>query len=87
MQTVYNITQVGDRKEDRSSRNTQYMWAMVIRMLCFAAAIITTGILQLILLLASLILPWVAVVIANAGRENGYKENNMPLEKPNSLES
>ena len=43
---------------------------MTFRTLCFGGAVLTEGTVRWSLLAGSLILPWVAVVLANASREN-----------------
>ncbi len=60
---------------------------MSIRMVCFVAALLTDGPIRWVLLVGSLVLPWVAVVLANAGRENRL-EKGEPAEiaRPYTLE-
>ncbi len=48
---------------------------MGFRMVTFLAAIVTEGWVRWVLLGASLLLPWIAVVVANAGRESGKRAN------------
>jgi hypothetical protein len=48
-------------------------------MACFGAALVTDGIWRWVFLVGSLVLPWVAVVLANAGRENRL-ERDIPTE-------
>lgn len=77
---VHRITNVSDgMKAQQQNRSRKYMWSMGIRMFCFGAALVTDGVLRLILLVGSLVLPWVAVVLANAGRENRL-ERDTPTE-------
>ena len=45
---------------------------MVIRTACFIGAIFTDGILRWVLIAGSLILPYIAVVVANAGQEQSF---------------
>ena len=59
---------LSDEQHDRSKR---YMWSMSLRMICFVGALLVDGPLRWGLLAGSLVLPWVAVVVANAGRESG----------------
>lgn len=56
---------------NQADRSRRYMWSMSIRMACFVAALWVDGPLRWVLLAGSLVLPWVAVVVANAGREGG----------------
>jgi hypothetical protein len=64
------ITQVqrGISDEQRGRRD-RYMIGMTIRTICFVGAILASGSLQWILLAGALFLPYIAVFIANAGRE------------------
>ena len=54
---------------NQADRSRRYMWSMAIRMGCFVAALWVDGPMRWVLLAGSLVLPWVAVVVANAGRE------------------
>jgi hypothetical protein len=56
-------------KEDIRGRERRYLVSMGIRTACFVAAFITDGIARWLLIVAAVILPYIAVVIANAGRE------------------
>jgi fatty acid desaturase len=72
---VYSISSVGmSTSDDQASRNRRYMLSMSIRVICFAAAVWVEGWLRWVLLAGSLVLPWIAVVVANAGRENGRNQ-------------
>lgn len=68
--TNYVITSVqrGISDEQRARRD-RYMVGMSIRTICFVGAIFATGILRWILLAGAIFLPYIAVFIANAGRE------------------
>lgn len=68
---VYRIT--GARtplSEDVGAREKRYVIQMSIRAVCFILAIVVSGPLRYVLLVAAVILPYVAVVGANAGRGN-----------------
>jgi hypothetical protein len=56
---------------EQLDRSKRYMWSMALRMACFIGALVVDGPLRWVLLAGSLVLPWVAVVVANAGRESG----------------
>lgn len=58
-------------KDDQDTRVRKYMLSMSLRMACFIGALVVEGPMRWVLLAGSLVLPWVAVVIANAGRESG----------------
>jgi hypothetical protein len=71
---VYSISDAQPSlSDDQDARHRRYMYSMILRMVCFGGALLVEGPLRWILLLGSLVLPWVAVVIANAGRETVRK--------------
>ena len=73
---VYRITNA-DRglTEDQAGRQRRYLISMGIRTVCFLGAILTSGPLRWILFSFALVLPYIAVVMANAGRErNKYAD-------------
>lgn len=85
---VYKISGAGaGLAGDQQSRSRRYMWSMAIRMLCFGLALISQGVLQWIFLLGSLVLPWIAVVIANAGRENRLQAEPYSYESGREIEA
>jgi hypothetical protein len=56
------------RDEDIAARQKRYLLAMGFRTLCFVAAIFVTPVwLRVVLIIGALVLPYVAVVMANAG--------------------
>jgi hypothetical protein len=67
---VYRITTA--RKSvaaDQATRVRGYVISMSIRIACFALAILTTGVLRWFFVAGALIIPYLAVVYANGGRE------------------
>lgn len=54
---------------DISRRTRRYLIQMGIRTACFLLAIVVPGVLRWVLLGAAVVLPYVAVLFANAGRE------------------
>ncbi len=67
---VYRITGAQTSLSDEQrGRARRYLWSMGVRTACFLAAIVAHGWLRWILVLAALVLPWMAVVTANVGRE------------------
>ncbi len=67
---VYRITEAQTPlSEDQRNRTRRYLWSMGIRTVCFLGAIAAHGPLRWVLILAALVLPWVSVISANAGRE------------------
>lgn len=65
---VITSVQRGISDEQRGRRD-RYLLGMTIRTTCFVGAILTSGMLQWLLLAGALFLPYIAVFIANAGRE------------------
>ena len=64
------------RQDDRRERMRRYLLSMGIRTLCFVLAVVTLGVLHWtvvgwMLVIAAVILPYIAVVIANATRSQG----------------
>jgi len=68
---VFNITaaQRGLSKE-QTSRTRRYLVSMAIRTACVLAAIVVPGWPRWVLIAGAVTLPYLAVVIANGGREN-----------------
>lgn len=67
---VYRIS--GARKglsEDVQGRQRRYVVSMSIRTVCFLLAVLLSGPVRWVMLAAALFLPYIAVVVANAGRE------------------
>ena len=59
------------RSVDIRRREVRYLTSMGIRTLCFVGAFVASGPLRWILVVAAVILPYVAVVIANATDRRG----------------
>ena len=55
--------------QDQEGRKRRYFISMMVRTACFIAAVITPSPFRWIFLVGALLLPYFAVVIANAGRE------------------
>lgn len=59
--------------EDVARRQRRYLVQMGIRVVCFLVSVITWGhvplAVSLVLIVAAVVLPYVAVLLANAGRE------------------
>jgi len=59
--------------DDQSGRTRRYLLSMGIRVGCFLGAIVAEGWLRWALVIGAIVLPYVAVVVANAGRESGRR--------------
>ncbi len=68
---VHRITtaQTGLSEEQRA-RTKRYLISMGIRTACFLAAVVASGWMRWVFLAGAVFLPYIAVVMANAGREN-----------------
>lgn len=68
-ETVISVTSAQPgRSEDLESRIFRYAWMMSLRVVCFVGAVLTPSPWRWILLVGAVILPSVAVVLANARR-------------------
>lgn len=67
-EAVRITTAAPSRDVDIAARQRRYVVSMAIRTVCFVAAIaVGPGVLRWVLVAAALLLPYVAVVMANAG--------------------
>ena len=72
---VHRITDAGvSLTDDQAYRTRRYLAAMAVRTLCFIGAVITPAPWRWILAIGAVTLPYVAVVMANAGRERSDGE-------------
>lgn len=55
--------------DDQHARIVRYTLSMSIRVVCLVLAFVTTGPLQWVMVAGAVVLPYIAVVMANAGRE------------------
>lgn len=68
---VYNITAANrSLSNEQSGRTKRYLISMGIRTVCVLAAIVVPGWPKWIFIVGAVVLPYLAVVIANAGHEN-----------------
>ncbi|MDO8731197.1 MAG: DUF3099 domain-containing protein [Actinomycetota bacterium] len=68
---VFNITSAQRAlSSEQTGRTRRYLVSMGIRTVCLIAAIVTPGWPRVVLIAAAVSLPYLAVVIANGGREN-----------------
>jgi len=70
---------------DQASRQKRYFISMMIRTACFILTIILPSPYRWFALAGALVLPYFAVVIANAGRETFSPGANIADENPLSL--
>ena len=68
---VYTITQTNRAlSNEQAGRAKRYLFSMAIRTACVLAAIVVPGWPKWFFIVGAVVLPYLAVVIANAGREN-----------------
>ena len=70
--------------EDIAARQRRYVFSMAVRTVCFVAAILTDGVLRWVLVAAALVLPYIAVVMANAAatRSDGFQLTDGLSDRP-----
>ena len=63
-----NITSARtSRSADIGGRETRYVLSMLLRTICFVGAVAADGVLRWVLVAGAIFLPYIAVVLANAG--------------------
>jgi hypothetical protein len=73
------------RSDEISHRQNRYLISMAVRTACFIGAVVASGVLRWGLVLAAFVLPYVAVVMANASeRRRGtgpaaFRDDERPL--------
>lgn len=61
-------TAAPSRNEEIAARQKRYIWSMAVRTVCFVAAVaVGPGALRWVLIAGAVFLPYIAVVMANAG--------------------
>jgi len=69
---VFSISKVETSlTQDQSGRQRRYLISMGLRTACFVGGVMAEGVLRWSLIVGAVVLPYFAVVIANAGRERG----------------
>ncbi len=77
-------TASSSRNEDIAARQRRYVFSMALRTVCFVGAVVTTGVLRWVLVAAALVLPYIAVVMANAvaSRSDGFELTDGAADRP-----
>jgi hypothetical protein len=60
--------------EDQSRRTRRYLIQMGIRVVCFAGAVLIDSWVRWVLVVGAVVIPYVAVLFANAGRDRSSRE-------------
>jgi hypothetical protein len=85
--TVYDITAApASLTRDQAGRQRRYFISMMIRTGCFLLTVILPSPFRWFALLGAVTLPYIAVVIANAGRESFSPGEALVTDKAKSLE-
>lgn len=86
MHTVTSAT--SSSADDQHQRMRRYLTMMGLRVVCFGLVFVTSGWLRIVVILAAVVLPYFAVVIANAVRpgEQGKIEPVTPQDKTRRIE-
>lgn len=83
---VYDITSAQKSlSSDQPARQRRYFISMMVRTLCFILTVILPSPFRWIALSGAVFLPYIAVVIANAGRETIIPGAAILKKKPRSL--
>ena len=69
------------QSDELPGRAKRYLLSMIIRTICFLGAVIASNPWRWFLILGAVLLPYLAVIIANAGRENGSEMNSYETKK------
>ena len=70
---------------DQGARQKRYFFSMMLRTLCFVLAVVTPSPFRWFFLAGAIGLPYIAVVIANAGRETMAPGRAVMKEKRRSI--
>ena len=82
----FNITSAqSGLSSDLTGRQRRYFFSMMIRTLCFIASVLTPSPFRWFFAVGAIILPYIAVVIANAGRETIAPGTSVMNDKRRSL--
>jgi hypothetical protein len=73
-------------KNDLAGRQRRYLISMLIRTLCFLLTVVLPSPYRWFALAGAMFLPYIAVVIANAGRETVLPGTNILSKRPKGIE-
>jgi len=80
---VHRITSAPrSHADDQHARIVKYTVSMTIRAICLVLAFVVTGPLRWVFVAGAVLLPYVAVVLANAGRESTPPPPEAPTAQP-----
>ena len=83
---IYDVTNAQPvLSVDQGARQKRYFFSMMLRTLCFVLAVVTPSPFRWFFLAGAIGLPYIAVVIANAGRETMAPGRAVMKEKRRSI--
>jgi hypothetical protein len=83
----FDITSAPKRlSSDLAARQRRYLISMIIRTVCFLLTVALPSPYRWFALAGAMILPYVAVVVANAGRETVLPGSHLLKTKPRGIE-
>jgi hypothetical protein len=71
--------------EDQSARQRKYLFSMIIRTVCFLLTLVLPNPYRWYTLAGAVFLPYIAVIIANAGRESVRKPQSLRAPKRQAI--
>ena len=84
---VYDITSAPNGlSTDQSARQRRYFISMMIRTACFILTVLLPSPFRWFALLGAVTLPYIAVVVANAGRETIIPGSSILKKRPRGIE-
>ena len=84
---VYDITSAPQGlTTDQSTRQRRYFFSMMLRTACFILTVVLPSPYRWIALLGAVVLPYIAVVVANAGRETVLPGAAILKKRPRGIE-
>ncbi|MFM2214784.1 MAG: hypothetical protein RJA88_153 [Actinomycetota bacterium] len=84
---VYDITSAPKGlTTDQSTRQRRYFFSMMLRTACFILTVVLPSPYRWIALLGAVVLPYIAVVVANAGRETVLPGAAILKKRPRGIE-
>ena len=79
---IHNITEAQSAlSEDIPARQRKYFYSMMVRTLCFLLAVFTPSPYRGFFLVGAVTLPYISVIVANAGRETIRGEAKLLLSR------
>lgn len=83
----FDITSAPKRlSTDLAARQRRYLISMIIRTVCFLLTVFLPDPFRWFALAGAMVLPYVAVVVANAGRETVLPGSHLLSKKPRGIE-